>query len=504
MSLSLTIGGVDFTSQYTTNSSEIVEKVRSTVNTLRLKISKKAGENLPLEGQEIIFKDGTRFLFGGYINKISPQEIGIGEMFIFTIQASSYEALMVNKYAQKTYKNQTLKYIVEDLLSLYVDSGYGITSTNVQTGPTIDSISFNHISLRKAFEKLEDLTGYVWWIDYEKNLYWQAKNYSIAGEKITDTSDNFTNIAITYDTSQVRNSIVVRGGTEETAAYYTQTIECDGVAREWILREKPSEIEHIKLNTVAKTYGEDPDEEETGKDFMFNSAEKYIREVSGSLTNAGDTIEISYKYEVPVIVKVGNLTSIQAMKAIEGGDGIHDYSIVSTSIASKAEARLRAQEELNDFAEPILSGTIITRTSLLSDTIFKSGEVITVNLPSWNINVDTDYLIQEVRVQPIEATDGIEYEYEVILGGKMFGISELIAKMVSKEEYISGSAEIDTIELISERVGIEESITRDAGLHSVQEDIGIEESLSQSNTIPPFKWAPSATKKAVWGLFEWG
>lgn len=504
MSLTLTVGGTNFLPQYKTNSAEIVERIASKLNTLRLQIIKKSGENIPQEGQEIIFKDGARYLFGGFITKISPQEIGEGEMFIYSIEASSYEILMVNKYAQKIYKDKTLEYIVEDLLSTYVDSGYGITDTNVITGPTIDSIAFNHISLRKCFEKLEELTGYIWWIDYEKNFYFKAKYHTPASEQITDSSANFSSISILYDTSQVKNSIVVRGGFEETSAYYQQSIECDGVAREWLLREKPTDVEYIKLNTVSKTFGEDPEEEEAGLDFMYNAIEKYIREVSGSLTGNGDTIEISYKYDVPVIVKLKSAAGIAAMKAIEGGDGIHDFMIVSNSIKSKDEARARALQELDDFSEPILNGTFFTRTNLLSGTIFAPGQVLTVNLPTWNINVDTDYLIREVIIKPLEAVEGIEYAYEVVFGGKMFGISDLISKLSSKEEYIFGSKEIDRIEAISERLGIEEIITRDQNAQSVQEDVGIEEAITRNNITPPFEYGPAGVPQGVWNSAEWG
>ena len=105
----------------------------------------------PQEGQEIIFKDGSRFLFAGFISRISPVEVGEGELFIYRIEATDYTYVLLNKNAQKSYENRTLKYIVEDLISTYVDSGYSITTTNVDTGPTIDTIAFDHINLKKCY-----------------------------------------------------------------------------------------------------------------------------------------------------------------------------------------------------------------------------------------------------------------------------------------------------------------------------------------------------------------
>ena len=505
MSLTLTIGGSNFLPQYKTGSAKITERLGNKINKLELTIIKKSGDSLPQEGQEIIFKDDTRYLFGGYITKLEPIEIGEGEMFIYEVEAGSYEVLLVNKFAQITYSDKTLAYIINDLLTNYVDSGYSITQNNVQTGPTIDSIAFNHVSLRKAFEKLSKLTGYEWHIDYEKDLHFHSPEYEPAQEQITDASNNHSNIAISVDTSQVRNSIIVRGGVEEVDSYFAQDIECDGVAREWILREKPTTVEHIKLNTVSKAFGEDPDDEETGNDFMYNSAEKFIREVSGSLTSNGDTIEISYKYEVPVIVKLKSATSIAAMKAIEGGDGIHDFMVVETNIKSKAEARARALRELEQYADPLLTGIFITNSELLAaGTIFAPGQRLTVNLPTWNINSDTEYLIQEVIIKPIENATDIVYNYKVKFGGRLTGIREFLENLAGKEEYIFGSKEIDRIEAIAEVIGAAETITRDGNAQSVSENIGAEESVSKSNTTPPFKWMPSGTKPAKWGKFEWG
>ena len=48
--------------------------------------------------------------------------------------------------------SETLHYIVTDLLATYVHAGYGLTSTNVLTGPAINTIGFNHISLRSALK----------------------------------------------------------------------------------------------------------------------------------------------------------------------------------------------------------------------------------------------------------------------------------------------------------------------------------------------------------------
>ncbi len=237
--LTLTVGGSNFLPQYKTNSAQITDQLQNRGNTLKLQLTKKAAQTAPSEGEEIIFKDGSRFLFGGFISRVQPREIGEGSLFIYDIEATDYTYIAINKSTQITYDGQTLQYIVADLVSEYVDAGYGLTTTNVDVGPTISTIAFNHITLRKAFEKLAAVTGYEWWIDYQKDIHFKPPDASAAPETITDSTNNFSEINIDVDVSQLRNSIVVKGGREETSAFFQQTIVGDGEAREWILREKP-------------------------------------------------------------------------------------------------------------------------------------------------------------------------------------------------------------------------------------------------------------------------
>jgi len=505
MAITLTVGGTDFKPQYKTNSAKITENLQNRGNTMSLQIIKKSSDSAPEEGKEIIFKDGARYLFGGFISRVEPTEIGVGDLITYFVEATDYTYIIINKNAQKTYTSQTLNAIVADLLSTYVDSGYGLTMTGVDTGPTIDSISFNHITLRKAFEKLGKITGYEWWIDYQKDINFKTKSSVSAPESITDSSKNHESLNIKTDVSQVRNSIIVRGGKEETSTYFSQTIEADGVAREWQLREKPTAIEYIKEATVAQNFGEDPTDEETGNDYMFKKAEKYVRVVTADPTPvAGTDIEVSYKYQIPVIVLLQSASSIIAMTALEGGDGLHEYTIIESSIKSKAEARQRALKELAEYANPIVTGQFKTRTGLLtSGSIFQPGQELTINSPSWGISTDTKYLIQEVIITLVEDGTNIEYNYNIRFGGRLLDAASFLESLASKEDPIFATEEIDTIKAITEEMSIAETIERDSLLKSITESATIAESISKVNNTPPFQWGPGGSPQFVWGASEW-
>lgn len=514
MALTLTIGGTNFKPQYKTGSAVIRERLNSATNELRLTIVKTANSGSTVEeGKEIIFKDGSRFLFAGYVTRVQPIETGKGQLFEYRVEASDYSYILINKSAQKSYANATLKTIVEDLLSTYVDSGYSFTSVNVETGPTISTIAFNHISLRKAFEKIAKATGYEWYVDYEKDVHFFSKSSKFAAEQITDTSENYESVKIECDTSQVRNSIVVRGGREETAADFVQDFLGDGEAREWILREKPTTMTDIELDTgggfTSQDFGVDPLDEDTGNDFMFNFQEKYVRATATTTTpTATDILRVTYKYEVPVIVKLKSASSIAAMAALEGGDGLHEHTIIRQDVSSKSEAREIGLKEITEWGNPLVTGYFTSRTGLLlSGTVFSPGQAVTVNLPTWGINSDTDYLIQEVEISMVEDGTNIEYTYKVTFGGRLIGIREFLEGLAGQEKVILDTEEIDRIEGFAEIMTIAETISREPNTQDVAESISIGETIAETIVTPPFKWAPYVVDpdlEAVWDRFEWG
>lgn len=506
MALTLTIGGDNFLPQYKTNSAEITEVLQNRGNTMSLAITKKPSQDAPAQGKEIVFKDGARFLFAGFISRVSPVEVGKGQLFVYNVEATDYTYIPINKSAQKTYTADTLKDIVDDLVSTYIDAGYAITTGGVDVGSTIDTVSFNHISLRKAFEKLAKITGYEWWIGYDKVMYFKPKTALSAPEDIRDSLENHDTLSIETDLTQVRNSIVVQGGQEETSTYFSQTIECDGVAREWLLREKPTDVEYIKEDTVAQDFGEDPTDDEGTNDYMYNKAEKYIRVVSGDPTpTAGIEIEVSYKYNVPVIILLESASSIAAMEALEGGDGIHSHTIFESSISSKAEARQRALKELVEYANPQIKGYFTTRTGLLTaGSYFKPGQEVVINSPTWGVSVDTRYLIQEVITSLVEDGTNIEYNYTVRFGGRLIDTIAFLESLAGKEDTLFATQEIDTIKAITETVTITEAITRDGLVKEIDEEVTVSEEITKVNNTPPFEYGPAGDPQGVWGASEWG
>lgn len=460
MAKTLTIAGVDFMPQYKSGSAVINEIVENKANKMTMEIIVHTNQEIPREGSEIVFKDGSRFLFGGYISKVDISEAGIGQLFTCRVEASDYSYIFNNKVARRSYENQTLEYIVEDLLDTYVDSEYGFTTTNVATGPTIASINFDHVSIRKCFEKIQKLTGYIWFVDYEKNLFFQTVSTDAAPESITDSGENHEDLKISYDTSQVRNSVIVIGDPagEQSANTEVETFVGDGETRSWELDSAPSEVASIKINTVSQQFSLDVNERDTDI-FVYSFTGQSFRITDSQTTPTGaHTIEITYYPRVPVITQEIDGASIAFFAALDGGDGVYEYTIKEQSITTKEEATARALEELSQFADPLVDGRFRTRTSLLeSGSIFTAGQYLTVNSPVNGIDTDTAFLIQEVIVSMVEDGTNTEYIYDVRFGGRKVGIAEFLESLASQEGDVTNSDIVITLETATDLVVLDEA-----------------------------------------------
>src|SRR5690606_26040759 len=129
----------------------------------------------------------------------------------------------------------------------------------------------------KCLEKLSKRTGFIWWVDYEKNLYFQDKDTTEAGESITDDSDNYESISLSYDTTQVRNRVIVIGSSagEQSESKNVDTFVGDGETRSWELNDLPSTIESITLGGVSQPFALDLNEKDTDV-FLYSFNDKRV------------------------------------------------------------------------------------------------------------------------------------------------------------------------------------------------------------------------------------
>lgn len=110
----------------------------------------------------------------------------------------------------------------------------------------------NRVKPTETMQRLADSLAWYWYIDYNKYI-WLFPNTTIQSPiQINETSNNFSNLSITYDTSRLINRQVVKWAEETSESKYTQVIEWNSIVREWIAKNKFKNLV-VKLNDWTST-----------------------------------------------------------------------------------------------------------------------------------------------------------------------------------------------------------------------------------------------------------
>lgn len=310
-----------------------------------------------------------------------------------------------------------------------------------------------------VIEDLSKMQGYFWYVDYERDLKFFAVSNPNAPFQLTDSSQNFDNLSITADISQLKNRQTVRGGIAADESTYTQDEKCDGVTESFRLDYGAKGLRVFVDTTgtgsafVEKTVGVENLTDPATVQWLFNFSEKVVRRASDSIPPNGAIFRRVYYPYRPVRVRIRSDDSITRMKALLGGDGIYDGATISdASLVDFNEARLRAQAEVNAYANPILSADFITEQDGL-----KTGQVI--RIVDTSRGIDQGFVIQKIqRTQ----RDDIRWRYSVSCASSMFGLIEFFQLLLRKTEKfeIEVSESVDIVETVDEVITITDTVAR--------------------------------------------
>lgn len=454
--VTLNIGGINFTNQLYRGDLVITDILTSAINNISFTILRCSGEGKPSEGNEVILTNASGIkLFAGYLvsvqERLTTTVSGNAEYYC---EGVDYTQLLMHKRVAMNFTDTVCSGIIGVLLDRYVDPS--VTKVNVLAGPTIESMSFNYINVADCLRKLRDATNYDWYLDYDKDLHFFSSGENIAPESLSESSRNFEDLDFAPDISQLRNVIYIKGGLY-TSDPYTQNIITNGANREWGLIGPPgswgSLIEITASGIFTRTVGADPLVPDNNYEYMFNYNEKILKASSWFPTSSGTQLTAIYSPDVPLLSKVKSQVSIDAMIALQGGDGIYEYVIDDNKITSKAEAKRRAKAELTDYADPIITGEFITDTRL-SPGIWKAGQLVTISLPSRGIS--GNYLIQQVDWY---LQDMDNFKIKVKFGGRLIGMMQFLESLIKKESDVVSEEVIDVVENLDDGIILSESNT---------------------------------------------
>lgn len=355
----------------------------------------------PIVGQQVdIFKFGANTkVFGGEIANFQQEQeiIGNHTRFIWKVNCTDFTKRLHKRLVLETYTNQKAGDIIKDIISKYFSE---FSTINVEDGPTISSISFNYIYADDAIRKIAKYAKYDWYVDYVKDIHFFLPATNYAPYTLTEdvsTSGNFCDLKFKQDKSRYRNTILLQAGFELTPV--TDDIQvADGERTNFNIAFEPYSPVLAYVDTgsgfVQKTVGID-NIDNSGFDFVVNQTEKALKNLDLAKLNSGDILKITYNKKVKLIVSDTDATSINDIQAREGGDGIYEYKLKDKTIETLDAARERLDAEIEDFKDPIISGSFYT-----DQFGYLSGQILQVDLPNWGYGSAT-FKVQSVALQVI-------------------------------------------------------------------------------------------------------
>jgi hypothetical protein len=423
-------------------------------------------EVAPIPGEEILIEEDTIKLFTGRIlnkeeNFLPPNQLK------YSVECIDYSRDLNKKLVTESYIDILTGDIIKDIIDKYTS---GFTYTNVTDGPTITRIFFDYISVSEAIQQIAEACGYYWYVDYDKDLHFFQKTDKPASFQLDDDQEYYRDLEIETDISQLRNRVYVKSSKYEIQDF-TEMFIADGIAETWECMYQANPLPHpvAKLNGEGKTVGWDGIDNPDEYDFMLNATTKVLSLGTYTKVNKGDEIVITYGADVPIMIRWDDPDSIDAVKAIEGGDGIFEHCIVDNNIDSKEWAISVAKADLLENSNPVIKGTFITNQASV-----RSGQIITID--SVKRGITQDFLIQKVELirvdtfqlpaaeipykpaiaatigykpaesaeipyKPVEGGEVVYYIYEVTIATKLKGLEDLLMELLY---YSSESLKRDT------------------------------------------------------------
>jgi len=420
-------------------------------------------------GREVVIEDSGTRVFGGVIVRRTDKSPAVG-IIDYEVECTDYTRILDQQLVAETYEDMTVNQIIADIVANWLPSGF--TTTNVDCSLSVDYIQFKYEPVSECLKQLAEIVGYDWYVSYTKDIYFKSPIATNAPIDITDTSGTYDNqsLVVRRDNSQMRNSIIVRGG-EYEGTKFTASVRADGKQSSFNLPYKFNEFAATltgKPLSIGIDYIGDPD----AYDAMYNFGEKVLRFKEDDKPSQNATLSFSGKPLLPVIISVQDSVAIAATLSAEGqGDGVYEYVVLDKSINSQVAARERAAAEIRTYGETLSEGEFETESSGL-----KAGQRILIDSDLRNIN---EYFIINRVISVMRDPNTMLYKVSLVTTKTMDFISILKKLLLAENKKIVITDEelLNLIRSASDTISMADTMTT-AGHNRQSETITMNEAFT--------------------------
>jgi len=257
-------------------------------------------------------------IFDGFIADPEMRRISPGGGIYHAIRCIDNHYLADKRLVIASYTNENAGDIVTDLLANYL-TAEGVGLGEIQNGEVVSQAIFNYVSVAEALDALAELSGFTWYIDEAKDLYFidRATNLTDWNWSLTTPKPEGSVPSLSGANPLYRNRQYIRGGTGLTAEQEEITLgddETQSFAMGYPLAKVPTiTVEDLPAQTVGiKTL-------DTGKNWYWSKGDAVIFAAIAPLD--GKKITVTYFGQYPLITLALDEAEQTARAAIEGGTG---------------------------------------------------------------------------------------------------------------------------------------------------------------------------------------
>lgn len=431
--LTLKVNNIDKTSEIEWSTIQKMEVLNKEPDRLEFGLKNYGSKTYrPALSDTVELYDDEVKIFAGVITETKEDSSGVLKYFKVVCKDWSYE--MDRKVVNQSYKNQSVNYILNDIITNYLPAGFTMTTVDVPN--IINEIKFNDEIPSKCFQRLTELLGdFDWYIDYDKDIYFFKEYEKVAPFELTDTAGNyvFGSLSITRNVNQIRNTIIVKGG-QKVSSVLTDTIKSNGSQRTFTLIPSLQSLDIQKsINGGSSwstlTLGADGTDDPATKDALYNTNNGFLIFPEASKPADGHLVKWSGNQVYPIKLIRKDWTSINKY-------GEFQYVIKDETIKSEDQAKQRALGELKKYAEKINEGTFRT---------YKSGLETSqkIHIQSDALGLDEYFKINRI----ILAAKGPEtYEYTVsLIASETMTMIDVLSKLLITNTSESQSVENEVL-----------------------------------------------------------
>ena len=458
---------------------QISEVLTKEVSKLQFTIYKTpaTASSIPVVGNQIdMYENGTH-IFGGTVTTVETTIQG-GALLAYQISCVDWSYKLNSKLVTKRYVNMDPADIIADIMTNFVPSTLGFTTTHVQRGNfQVASIKFNYEQVTQVLEKLAKQIGWEWYVDPSKDIHFFLAENIPAPFNIDETTGNidWPSLDVSIDLTNMKNSVFVVGGNYPKTFNATNAVDVyqtDGVKTAFALAYTYDQTSiTVTLDGSTQTLGIDQQTDPTTVQWLYSPSGKFIR--STSLVGSGHTVKIFGNAQIPILAHASDAGAIATY-------GEFQDSVIDKQIKSVSEAQERALAEILQFGHQVYDVKFSTRqTGLII------GQTILLNSAKLGIS---NYPLVIKRIDGT-AYSPSQFEYQVeALGSDNVTFVDIMSRLLTQENNNTDLADNTVLE----------------NLLTFAEGLAISNPVTVTPTSRPYHWGPSGGNPPIkWSFFTW-